>query len=148
MQIIYVWWHWKVMQNLKTNWFDVSKMTRTWWILTRALGSLKNLHFDWFLLCKLHNVWSKKYRGVILHDTEEWWKIWRKTDLWFGKWQEFGKFTLEHSKVSKLELWWDAFVQSRICMSLKFTEELCVMTMKNDAKFLWGSDLSFQNCHE
>ena len=29
----------------------------------------------------------------------------------------------------------DPFVQSRKCMSLKFTEELCVMTMKNDAKF-------------
>ena len=27
------------------------------------------------------------------------------------------------------------FVQSRKCMSLKFTEELFVMTMKNDAKF-------------
>ena len=27
-----------------------------------------------------------------------------------------------------------SFVQSRKCMSLKFTEKLCVMTMKNDAK--------------
>ena len=27
------------------------------------------------------------------------------------------------------------FVQSRKYMSLKFTGELCVMTMKNDAKF-------------
>ena len=27
------------------------------------------------------------------------------------------------------------FIQSRKCMSLKFTGELCVMTMKNDAKF-------------
>ena len=27
------------------------------------------------------------------------------------------------------------FIQSRKCMSLKFTEEFCVMTMKNDAKF-------------
>ena len=33
-------------------------------------------------------------------------------------------------------------------MSLKFTEELCVMTMKNDAKLLKGIDLSFQNLHE
>ena len=30
-------------------------------------------------------------------------------------------------------------------MSLKFTEELSVMAMKNDAKFLKGMDLSFQN---
>ena len=38
-------------------------------------------------------------------------------------------------KISKLGLWWDPGVQSRKCMSLKFTEVLCVMTMKNDDKF-------------
>ena len=26
----------------------------------------------------------KNYRRVIFHDIEEWWKIWRKTDLWFS----------------------------------------------------------------
>ena len=36
--------------------------------------------------------------------------------------------------MSKLELSWDPIVQSRKCMSLKFTEKLCVMTMKNDTK--------------
>ena len=42
----------------------------------------------------------KKYRGVIFHDTEEWCKIWRKTNLWFGKWhEEFGEFSPEHLKV-------------------------------------------------
>ena len=77
----------------------------------------------------------KKYRGITFHDTEEWRKIWKKTDLWLGKWQEeFGKFSPEHSKVSELGLWWDPFFQSTKCMSLKFTEELCVMTVKNDTK--------------
>ena len=33
-------------------------------------------------------------------------------------------------------------------MSLTFTGELCVMTMKNGAKFLRVIDLSFQNWHE
>ena len=48
----------------------------------------------------------KKYRGVIFHDIEEWCKIWRRTNLFHGKWhEEFCKFSLEHSKVSKLELW-------------------------------------------
>ena len=37
--------------------------------------------------------------------------------------------------MSKLVLSWDSFVQSTKCMSLKFTEESCVMAMKNDAKF-------------
>ena len=73
----------------------------------------------------------KNYRGVI----EEWCKIWRKNDLWFGKWhEEFDKFSPEHSKVLKLELWWDPFVQSKKCMSLKFTKYLCVMSVKVDAK--------------
>ena len=77
----------------------------------------------------------KKYRGVIFHDIEEWCEIWRKTDLLLGKWHEqFSKFSPEHLKVSKLGLWWDPFVQSRKGMNLKFTEELCVMTMKNDTK--------------
>ena len=39
------------------------------------------------------------------------------------------------STLSKLGLWWDPFVQSRKGMTLKFTEELYVMTMKNNAKF-------------
>ena len=53
-----------------------------------------------------------------------------------GKWhEEFGKFSPEHPKVSKLELWWDPFVQSRQGITLKFTEELCVVTVKNNAKF-------------
>ena len=77
----------------------------------------------------------KKYRGVIFHETEEGYKIWRKTDLLLGKWhEEFGKFSPEHSKVSKLELWWDPFAQSRTCMTVKFTEKLSVMTMENDTK--------------
>ena len=75
----------------------------------------------------------KKYGGVISHDTEEWCKIWRKTDLLFGKWhEEFGKFLPQYSKVSKLRLWWKPFIQSRKCMSWKFTDELYVMTKKND----------------
>ena len=42
----------------------------------------------------------KKYRGVMSHNTEEWCKVARKTDLLFQKWQEFGEFWPEHSKVS------------------------------------------------
>ena len=91
----------------------------------------------------------KKYRGVIFHDTAEWCKIWAKTELWFGKWhEEYGKFSPEHLKISKLGLWWDPFIQSRKCMSLKFTEELCIMTMKNDGKFEEELTCRFQSCHE
>ena len=41
-------------------------------------------------------------RGVISHDPEEWCKIWGKTDLLFQKWQKFGEFWPEHSKVSHI----------------------------------------------
>ena len=130
-------WQWRMIQNLKSNWLAVSKLTwGIWQILIWALKSIKihtlmGLFWTKYIMFEL-----KKYRGVMFHDTEKWCKIWRKTDLWFGKWhEEFGKFSPEHLKVSKLGLWWDPFVQSRKCMSLKFTEELCVMTMKNDAKF-------------
>ena len=107
-------------------------MIRIWWILTRALESLKNLHFDWFLVCKVYNAWPKKVQMSYF-----WWN-WRVmqnlkkiTDLWFGKWhEEFGEFSPEHSRVSKSGLWWDPFVQSRKCISLKFTGVLCVMKMK------------------
>ena len=125
-----------MMQNLKRNWLSISKLTwEIWWILTQALE-----HSNIFtLMCSF---WAKyilfelkRYRGVIFHETEEWCKIWRKTDLWFEKWHEkFDKFSPEHSKVLKLGLWWDSFVQSRKCISLKFTEELCIITMKNDTK--------------
>ena len=51
------------------------------------------------------------------------------TDLWLGKWdEEYGKFSPEHLKVSKS-------IQSWKSISLKSTEELSVMAMKNDTKF-------------
>ena len=77
-----------------------------------------------------------KYKRVILHDSEEWSKIRRKTDLWFEKWhEEYGKFSPEHLKDWKLGLSWNCLVQYRKCMSLNFTDGLCIMKMKNDAKF-------------
>ena len=61
--------------------FVVSKSTRIWWILT----------------------WAFKSTEVIFHDTEKWCKIWRKTDLWFGKWhEEYGQLSLQHLKNLKI----------------------------------------------
>ena len=39
------------------------------------------------------------------------------------------------TQVSKLRLLLGPFIQSKKCMTLKFTGELCIMTIKNDAKF-------------
>ena len=73
----------------------------------------------------------KKYRRVISHDTGKWWKDWGKTDSSFGKWyEEFGTFPPEHSSVKIWIFMGSIFPR----MSLKFTEKLCVMTMKNVEK--------------
>ena len=58
----------------------------------------------------------------LFHDTEEWCKIWRKTDFLFQKCQEFDKFAL----------WLVPFVQST--QRKKSTEELCFMTLKSHAR--------------
>ena len=87
---------------------------------------------------------QQKYRWVIFLDTEELCKFCRKTDQSFEKrHKKFGKFSPEHMKVSKLGLWWDPFVQSRKVMTLKFTKELCVTTIKNNAKEEFEEELTF-----
>ena len=130
-------WQWRMIQKLKKNWLVVLKLTWvTSQILTRALESLQNFVLIGSLWPRYILFELQKYRGVIFHDTEEICKFWRKTDLWFEKrLEKFGKFSPEHLKVSKLGLWWGPIVQSRKSMTLKFTEELCVKTMKNNAKF-------------
>ena len=109
---------WRMMQNLKRNWLVSSKLTREIWrIFTRALKNLKNL------------------QGFMFDGTGYWCKISKKNDLCFQKChEEFGKFSPEHSKFWKFGFSWDPFTQSENCLRLKFTGELCVMTMKNDAK--------------
>ena len=50
-----------MMQNLKRNWLIVSKLTwEIWLILTEALESPKNMHFNGVLLKKVYNVWTKE----------------------------------------------------------------------------------------
>ena len=130
----YLSWHWRVMQNLKRNWLVVSKLTwGIWRILTRALESLKNFHFNRLLLIKVYIVWAKK-------STEELSFVTLKSDAKFeekltcGLKNDMSNLANEHSKLSKLGLWWDPFAWNRKCISLKFPEELFIMAMKNDTK--------------
>ena len=143
------------MHELQTYRGVISNDTKEWWKIWRGINlSFQNWHkkFDKFWLENLkvsinYTVmvffWSKyimfelkNYRGAMFHDTRVWCKIWRKADLWFGKWDaEVGEFSQEHTKFSKLGLLLDPFIQSRKCVSLKLKRELCIMTMKNDAKF-------------
>ena len=50
---------------------------------------------------EVYKILAKKDSRVISHDLEDWCKIWRKTDLFFQKWQEFGEIWPEYWKVSK-----------------------------------------------
>ena len=116
-----------MMKNLTRNWLAVSKLTEDIWrVLTRDTESLKiytSMGCFWpkYIMFKL-----KRYKEVIFHDTRGWCKIWRKS--------VFGKLSPEHLKVWKLGLLQGPFIQSWKCMTLKFTGEWCVITMKNDAK--------------
>ena len=153
------------MHELKIYRWVMFKETKEWWKIWRGIDllfqnwhkefdkfwlkhlSLKNLLFNGLFLTKVYNVWLKKYRGVIFHDTRDWCKIWRKTDLWLGKSHEkFGKISPEHTEVSKLGFLLGLFIQSTKYISLKFTGELYIVTVKNDAKFEKGK--SVQNWHE
>ena len=62
----------------------------------------------------------KKYRGVIFHETEEGYKIWRGIDLSFQNWhKEFDKIWPEHSKVSKIFILMSSFWAKYILLELK-----------------------------
>ena len=123
----------------------VLKMTSIWWILTWSSGNLQIFTLISSLCTKHVKFDLKKSRGVIFHETEEWWKIWRKTELRLWKWYEkYGKFSPEHLKVSQLGFWKDPFIQSRKFTSLKSAEELCVMTTKNKSIFEKRSTCRFK----
>ena len=123
------------MQNLKRNWLVQNwheEFNKLWPKHTKISKIFPLLSCFWpkYIMLQL-----RKYKGVMFDGTEYWCKIWRKTDFCFQKLhEEFGKLSREHLKVSKLVLWWDSFIQSRKCISLKFTGEFFVMTMKKDAK--------------
>ena len=102
----YISWKWRGLQNLERNRLVASKFTLgIWQILTWPLESLKYFHFIAFLLSKVYMFELKRCREVIFHEIGEWYKIWRKTELPFGKWhKELDKFSPKHLKVSKPEL--------------------------------------------
>ena len=80
----------------------LEKRQGIWLILMRAAESLKTCTLIGSFCRKHVKIQMKKYRRVMFHDTEEWCKVWRKTDLWFQKrHEEFGEFSPKHSKAQK-----------------------------------------------
>ena len=149
VQRSYVSWHLTMMQNLKKNWFFVSKMTRIWWILIRALESVKNLHFDWLLLCKVYNVWFKKVRRsyftwhwIVMQNLQKnWLAVWKMT---WGIWQIFIR-ALESLQIGTL-MW--SFSPKYKLRELKFYLVVMCNGTEKWCKIWRGIDLSFQNWHK
>ena len=140
--------HW-LMQNLKKNYCLVWKMTwEIWQIFTRALESLKNLHFNGLLLKKVCNAWAKKvqknyasWHWKVMQSLKNWLAIWKMT---VGIWQIFTG-ALESLKIGtfmgsfhpKLKMY-----ELKIYRGVMYhgNEELC--------KIWRGIDSSFQNWHQ
>ena len=84
----------------------------------------------------------KIYRGVLCHDNEEWYKIWRGIDLSVQNWhEEFDKFWPEHSKISKIctliSCFWSKYIifELKMYRGVKF-EDWCKIWRKTDLCFL------------
>ena len=90
----------------------------------------EKLYFDGLFLSKAYNVSAKKLQKnyVSLHV--------KTPDSWLEKWhKEFGWFSCEQLKVLRFALWWAPFPQSIKRFISESTEDLCLMTVKSDAKF-------------
>ena len=138
------------MQNLKENWLLLSKMTwGIWEIFTRALESLKIGTLMGFFCPKLKMHELKIYWGVMWHENEEWCKNWREIDYSVQNWHEqFDKFWLKHSKISKIcnlmGFFWTKYIMFDLqkCRGVMFgsTEYWCNIWRK--------TNLCFQKWHE
>ena len=88
----------------------------------------------------------KKYRGMIFHETEERYKIWRRIDLSFQNWlKEFDKIWPEYSKVSKIFILMGSFWAKYIFFELKKYRGIIFNETEERYKIWRGMDSSFQN---
>ena len=90
----------------------------------------------------------KKYRGLVSHNTEEWFKIWRKTNMLFKKWQEFGGFWFEHSKGSKICTLIGLFCAKNITFDLKKYRGVIFDDIEVPCTIWRKTDLWFGEWHE
>ena len=88
----------------------------------------------------------KKYRGLILYETEEGYRIWKGIDLSFQNWQkEFDKFWPGHLKVPNIFTLIGSFWAKYILFGLKKYRGVIFHETEEGYKILRGIDLSFQS---
>ena len=120
-----------------------------WQIFTRRLGSVKigTLMCSFCLKQK-----AKKFRKIMCKETEEWWKVWRGSDLLFQNWhKEFEKFWLDHTKFSIVCTLMGCFWSKHVMFELNKYRGIQRIMYTEDTeewwKIWWLIDLSFQNWH-
>ena len=117
--------------------------------MTWALRSLKNFTLRGSFWANHIFFELKKYREVILHETEEGYKIWREIDLSFQNWhKEFDKFWCEHSKVSKIFTSMGSSWAKYILFVLKKYREVILHETEEGCKIWRRIGLWFQNWHK
>ena len=92
----------------------------------------------------------KKYWGIIFHETEEGYKIWKGINFSFQNWhKEFDNIWAEHSKVSKNFILMDSFWAKYILLELKKYRRIIFHETEEWYKIWREVDLLFQNwCKE
>ena len=91
----------------------------------------------------------KKYRRVIFHDAEEWYKIWWGINLLFQNWhEEFGKYWPEHSRVPKMLTLMGSFWTKYTLFELKKYTGVIFHGNEKWCKILRKTDLWFEKWHE
>ena len=91
---------WKIWRGIDLSFQNWHKQFDEFWLehwKVSKIYTLMGCFWPKYIMFEL-----KKYRGVMFDGTEDWCKIWRKTDLYFLKWhEEFGKFSPENVRKSK-----------------------------------------------
>ena len=121
VQRSYLSWNWRGTHILEKNKLVVSnwhkKFDKFWPEHSEVSKIFTLIGFFWANYIFFE---QKKYRGVIFHETEKGYKIWRGIDLSFQNWhKEFDKIWPEHSKVSKIFILMGSFWAKYILFELK-----------------------------
>ena len=110
-------------------------------------GKSESLHFDVFYFCRKYIMFKpKRYGRVMCHNIEQWWKIWRRNDLWFEKWhEEFVKCWPNSPKSQNLQLnglllievysVWTKKSQTYWRVLHHYSKDRCKLWRKNDSSF-------------
>ena len=90
----------------------------------------------------------KKYRGIIFHEAEEGYKIWRGIDSFQNWHKEFDKLWPECSKVSNVSPLMGSFSARYILLELKKYRGIIFHEAEEGYKIWRGIDSSFKNWHK